>query len=298
MKTSILSSFFLLFAFLALVQSESVIDNFTGDQTLILVTSAASTDTLFSSVLNSAVLGGERDAILTITESSSTGLIVVANVQNNQLTQSNPSGLSATLVIQYDGKDNSSTLNTKGLGGINFLTLSPKQSFSINAKVDVSFASIEILVTDMNGGQSTAIINVASSTSLTTFTVPFSQFTGDVDFSDVGAVQLEIVSTANIDFIAEHFVLNDNKTAPSATRTVTPSPTRLPNISNKYSTFSSTSSSFSSFSSFSSTSLSSFFSSLMTSVSSGSSNSSSDALSHFGQLSLSLLVLCLLFSLL
>ena len=280
MKVSNLSSFFLLFAFLALVRSESVIDNFTGNQTLVLVTSAASSDTTFSSVLNSAVLGGERDAILTITESSGTGLVVIANVQNKQLTLANPNGVSATLVIQYDGKDNSSTLNTTGLGGINFLTLSPKQSFSINSQVDVSFTSIEILVTDMNGGQSTAIIDVASSTSLTTFTVPFSEFTGNVDFSDVGAVQLEIASSANIDFIAEHFVLNDN-TAPSATRTVTPTPSTFPNISNKYSTFSSTSSSFSS------TSISSFFSSLITSISSGSSNSSSsDALSHFGQLSL------------
>ena len=155
------------------------------------------------------ILGGERDITVEIpsgqkgTINSQAGSANTGNV--NQLTVNATQNNQGAATLQYDGNDNSQTLNTAGLGnqdltqnganeGVAYLISNPSQ----NATIKIT------LYSDTNNGDgnfSSLEVTSISTAGLQFF--PFTDFTTEggtgADFASVSAAVLEISGTAAYD---------------------------------------------------------------------------------------------------
>jgi hypothetical protein len=153
--------------------------------------------TLTVSTAGSQILGGERDLQLTA-ETGPNGRVLTSGVSLGQWDVSTPNGASGFAVMQYDGTDNSPALNRNGLGGRNFMTLGADAvRATIQTDVDTEY-TFTFYDTNGNDGDFTITIPAAIDV-LTDYTLPFDEFTGNVDFSSIGAIEILIELFANVD---------------------------------------------------------------------------------------------------
>jgi len=188
-------------------EPKTVIDNYDVTQpplVISLATSVPPTITQTQFATDSSVLGGERDLILSAL-SGTPGRVFSASISGGQFSIATPNGANGEVQLQYDGVDGSATLTTSpGLGGVD-LTFGQAYGFQISAVTDIT-TSFSITVVSGNGKTGT-VQNVVPGTNGNTFfdyLIPFSGFSG-VDFTNVVAIQIDVVAAENVDFILNSF---------------------------------------------------------------------------------------------
>merc|ERR1712137_964111 len=178
-------------------QGVLVIDPFTPNtQTIVIEINSASlpqAQSVFTQ--SSGILGGERDLQLTA-ESGPSGRILTAGVSDGQYVISTPNSASGFSLMQYDGADSDINLNTSGLGGVD-LTTGSGDALNTLIQTDISTS---YTFTIYSGSASSSIqIDIPPSTSPESYELRFSDFTGNADFTNVGAIEILVEAFDNVD---------------------------------------------------------------------------------------------------
>jgi hypothetical protein len=177
---------------------EEFIDLFTDDQALVQVVNTTGSN--FAPGAN--IIGGQRDIQVTAGDD----VRASAEVLNDQLLiASSDLGGSGNknfnVTVQWDGGDSASTLDTDGLGGIDFSGLT---GFSADILSSDGSGSFDITIYDMSANMATIslpFIPVAAM-SPQSFTIPFALFTGLnalLDLSSIGSIQLSLDGVGDTD---------------------------------------------------------------------------------------------------
>jgi len=199
----VLLVFFALVLLICSVASQKVllktIDPFEPDtpSLILIIDGSLLPQTLTASTQGSGILGGERDLSLTA-ETGPDGRVLTAGVSLSQWDVSTPNGASGFAVMQYDGIDGSTTLNPTGLGGEDFTSLGADGlRATIQTDIDTEYT---FTIYDTSGGQGDFIITVPGAIDLLTdYSIPFAGFTGNADFSSIGAIEILIELFENVD---------------------------------------------------------------------------------------------------
>jgi len=174
------------------------------------------------------LLGGERDLKLAA-ESGPAGRLLTSQVADGEWSVSTPNGASGFANIQYDGKDNSFNLDNNGLGGIDFTDGGLAEAFTAIIEADVA-TEYTFTVTSSNGNQCTRTQTIPGTQVEASYYIPFSSFTGNCDFEDVGAIDIFIEQFANVDSLITLFaVVGDPDPTPSHSPSPTGNPQSLSN---------------------------------------------------------------------
>jgi len=200
----------LLFTTAVLAQNEDkrVIDNFTVDQgPFVFVTAGGGAGDSSNDVVDddgsSSIIGGERDFTYEIDNIQNANLVFSAGVSAGEFTQAAPrvnqGGNLGFVDLQWDGSDGDAVnIDPNGLGGID-LTSNLANQFHIAGKADFDFdAEIRVYsgsTTDFCSGTFT----VPNGDDFSDIFLLYSSFTGVCDFTNVGAVQLFVDVTDNLD---------------------------------------------------------------------------------------------------
>jgi hypothetical protein len=155
----------------------------------------------FSSAAASGAIGGNRDLYVDRTGGTQT-VSLGANVGGSgTLTFDSGSGTTGTGQVQWDGSDATSTVDTDGLtdgaGGVD-LTVGGNSAFLVKASGDISGGTIELKVYDYTSGTAYSSGSVALAVGPANYLILFSAF-GLADFTNVGAITLDITGPANFD---------------------------------------------------------------------------------------------------
>ena len=186
---------------------KTFIDNFETSQPALVIeltVTAPPTVSTNQFALDSSVLGGERDLILTALTGTA-GRVFSASISDSQFSLATPNGATGEAILQYDGSDASTTLSTNpGLGGVD-LTFGGAYGFQITATSDLT-TTFTITVVSSGGSpvSSSQSVEGSEGTVFLDYQVPFSTFAG-VDFTKIVAIQIEIDAKENVDFILESF---------------------------------------------------------------------------------------------
>jgi len=204
-------------------ESKFVIDPFTfPSSALFIVTGEVdggdnARDSISESNLDSNIIGGERDINLRVLFSEA-NLVLSTNVNSGLFSASTPNGPTGNVFIQYDGIDNSTTLDRQGLNKFpesNFLgfgadqfryTATSDNSTDVVLKVYQKFEGTNYICQRIN--------TVPGENVLTTVIVPFGEFidpqTGGpcgISFTKIGAVEISIVMKVAVDINIRDFEL-------------------------------------------------------------------------------------------
>jgi len=235
-----------------------VIDDFSvgSNSAVVVIPSSSSFPIIQSSIYtlsgtSSRLLGGARDMILNVT-SGSANRIVSSSVNNNQWTVGTPTDASATVTLQWDGKDNSTDLSVNGLGAVDLTDLGTASRFHLIAESDLA-TSVTVVVYSQNQ-ECVSEFAMSGSSGLTDFYVEFSSFSGNCNFSAVGAIELSAKAASDVDARFTFFATASGSNSPgSKTPSNTPvaivskTPSRTPSRDPNTSTSSSDSRRFPSF---------------------------------------------------
>jgi len=205
-----------------------VIDPFNpNSDVIVIVISSSTTFPVIDSTYTQSteILGGERDLTLQV-NAGLVGRVISTGVSNGTWDVSSPSEATSIATMQYDGVDGSSHLNVRGLGGVDLSTLGAN-AFRLNIVTDIE-TTYTINVFSLNGGQSTYDLVVPSSPNTKTFFADYNLFTGNAEFTSVGALEVVVAGGVNVDTNIDLFTTSSssNPTSLSATpRPVSPSAT-------------------------------------------------------------------------
>ena len=142
------------------------------------------------------MLGGERDLELVVTSGPS-GAVFTAGVNNNDLANSSPYMGNAFTVYQLDGTDASTDVNENGLQNFDLTFAGSATAFRLLGLSDIA-SSIEFFIYTASGRLNYSL-DVTAGFSETEYVVEYSSFTGNGDFSDVGAIELQFDGSKQID---------------------------------------------------------------------------------------------------
>jgi len=173
-----------------------------------------------------SILGGERDIVYSI-ETGQLGRTYVSTVSTvageGQWQISTPPSGSGVVIAQYDAGDDSIRLNVKGFlqitgtsDGIDFTDGKLADSFLVQGFSD-SKTSFTIFVYSPDGSQCIGSSSIPSGSVSTDTYIEFSAFTGTCDFTNVGAVQLQIQAVENVDTFVTLFATAGPEENPSNT---------------------------------------------------------------------------------
>ncbi|MDT9338985.1 PEP-CTERM sorting domain-containing protein [Trichodesmium erythraeum 21-75] len=145
------------------------------------------------------ILGGYRD-IFVDKNGDSQSLTSKLSVENGKGYFNNDTGVTGIGIIRWDGVNDSQTLNPQGLGGIN-ITQGNLDSISMDIMLaDLAGLDMTFTIYDMNSNSSSIsrILNSSMSTSQEEVFL-FQDFVGTADFTNVGAIQLDISRPESMD---------------------------------------------------------------------------------------------------
>jgi len=199
---------------------KQVIDSFQSTTPTILITVASTsslpvTETAFTT--GSDILGGERDLQLVAT-SGETGSDLSSGVSQSSWSVSATGTGAGYAIMQYDGVNgNSFALSANGLGAVNF-TQDGGNAFRVT--VTSTFGTTLNITVYSPSGTGVSSVTVAAASTNVLYTLPFTSFTGQPDFTRVGAIQVGVQAVENVDIFISSFVSTGPATAnPSATAT-------------------------------------------------------------------------------
>jgi len=183
------------------------------------------------------IIGRERDLQLTMT-SGSGNLVATASVTQDDFYVSFPNSASGYSLLQYDGPDGSMNLNPSGLGKIDFTTFGGyalhtfiRSDLATNVKFSLFSGSVYNVCN--------RTLNIPGNNENTEYYVDFSSFSGACDFTSIGAVEVSVFASDNIDLsfssldVVAPLPSSSSTTTPffrppSASHTPTPTPTPTP----------------------------------------------------------------------
>ena len=181
------------------------IDNYSATTQSVTATAGV---TATDSAAATEAIGASRDIQVTNTAATGQVTVFIDNVSGTLSVGSLGDGV-GTAEIQYDGPDNSLTLDTNGLGNMSLAggapgsTLDPGAGIVVQTRAENAGDQLFITIHTDGGGSSTATVDVPlSATTFTETFVLFSDFVptgGGADFNDVGAIQTSINLSANND---------------------------------------------------------------------------------------------------
>jgi len=178
----------------------ATLDDFSGNQLLIGVISDSSvfpfTVEGFYESTGSGVLGGERDIELVVTSGPS-GAVFTAGVNNDDLANSSPYLGSAFTIYQLDGIDASSAVNENGLQNFDLTFSGSATAFRLFGFSDIP-TSVEFFVYTTSGRLNYSL-DITGDFVGKEYIVEYSHFTGNGDFSDVGAIELQFSGNQQVD---------------------------------------------------------------------------------------------------
>ena len=174
------------------------------------------------------ILGGERDLLLTV-ENGAVGLLLSTGVSNGAWNMGTPNSASGFALLQYDGVDGTSALNRNGLGGID-LTANGATAFRAVIQSDIETSYVFRI---FSGNAESSLTQPIPGTSQSAeYLFSFSQFTGNADFTNVGAVELQVNAFDNVDsfisFFGTHGPVSSISPSPAARPSRSPSPSPVP----------------------------------------------------------------------
>jgi len=163
-----------------------------------------------SSVANAGILGGERDALLSVLSGLGSAQAVAFDLGggNDKLYYSQDALIFSQVTLTYDGTDGSGGLDPDGLGGFDLTGGGTEYGFEVGVGFMDSPFTIEMTVYDASNSQglkwSRETITVAGPIfSPTALTLPYGHFgdapgevgpNGPASFNNVGAVTVRIQS--------------------------------------------------------------------------------------------------------
>jgi hypothetical protein len=194
----------------AAVAAPFAIDDFSTNASTIVTISGANDSGSDSSFVTGSMFSGERDTILTLDDSgTATGGTVTADASGGSFDFANASGganYSATVVLQWDGLDGSTTFGALG-SGVDITDSGLNDSFEITYLETEGPIQFTLEVVSGSGSDS---INFSNPTFVfnATQTHSFSDFTG-VDFTDVTAISLSLTAASARDIRLSFFGTTD-----------------------------------------------------------------------------------------
>ncbi len=196
----------------------TTIDAFNGVQQTLTAVAPGAGDPVFGSVLDAGAIGGSRDVFVDVT--SPTGITTISSnaAYLPGVFDVNPgSSAAARYVLSWDGDSDPIALSASGLlpAGIDLTNGGTMQGLLLRMGVDKPNETASLRIYSDSANWSEAIIALPNTGGLPSgeVLVPWSNFVSGSgsggDFTRVGAIQLEIVSTATamdgqIDVIASH----------------------------------------------------------------------------------------------
>jgi len=152
------------------------------------------------------LLGGERDLQLTAEEGPA-GRILTSGVSAGEWNVAAPNSARGFAVMQWDGKDNSLTLDNNGLGGLDFTDGGLADRFRAVIETDID-TIYSFTVRSPNGGECNNDVSIPGTQSSAEYFIDFSAFSGNCDFTSVGAVEILLEAFDNVDSVFELFATN------------------------------------------------------------------------------------------
>jgi hypothetical protein len=176
----------------------STLDDFSGNQLLIGIISDSSVFpfTVEGYYESTSVIGGERDLELLVTSGPS-GAVFTAGVNNDDLANSSPYMGSAFTVYQLDGIDASSAVNENGLGNFDLTFSGTATAFSLFGFSDID-THVDFFIYTATGRMNYRL-DIAGDFLEKQYIVEYSNFSGNGDFSNVGAIELQFNGDQQID---------------------------------------------------------------------------------------------------
>lgn len=172
-----------------------LIDAFNDAQTI----TQSGVGTSSNSAAGAMILGGSRDIIVEVMSGTGDFTIDIDNTSPGNMSYSSDIGVDGKVTIQWDGADGSSALDTAGLGSVD-LTAGGENAIGIRV-VASDFAADLMFEVYSNGGADVSTL-MTSTPALATnadLIIPFADFIGTADFTDVSAIVMMIDGPVNTD---------------------------------------------------------------------------------------------------
>jgi hypothetical protein len=219
---NIKATLFLLVVVVAIASAQTnvpkrVIDDFLVDTNTLIISLTPDDPvptTLTGGTTDGGILGGERDLSLTAEEAQN-NVVLTSGVSGGFWSVSTPNGASGFSFLQYDGVDGSTNLNPDGLGGVD-LTSDSAFAFQLVVQSDL-VTEYTLTVYSLGGGQGSATIDIPAGNSPNQFLIAYTDFDGDVDFTEVGAIEILVEAHQNVDALMFDFTTWGAVVSPSGT---------------------------------------------------------------------------------
>ena len=166
------------------------------------------------------ILGGYRDIFIEAVNNKPNNPYLRSNlsVVDGEAYFNNDAYITGTGTIRWDGVNDSQTLNPQGLGGIN-ITQGNLDSISMDVVLaDIAGLGMTFTIYDMNSNSS-SISRTLNSSTLTSKaeTFLFQDFVGTADFTNVGAIQLDISRPESMDAVIGSVMISQSTPVPEPT---------------------------------------------------------------------------------
>ena len=184
-----------------------VIDPFTAqsDTIVILIPSGGIVENLVDSnfATSGSIMGGERDLQLTVSGGSG-NLVLTTGVSGGVYTSATPNEARGNSLLQLDGSDGTMTINTSGLFSHPNNNFMSEGAFAFRILIESDLPG-SVIFRVFSGGAANRFCSTVVSTpgddTLNEYILPYSSFTGDCNFADVGALEILVAMDDNIDVL-------------------------------------------------------------------------------------------------
>lgn len=183
----------------------NIIDPFTVPSDTLIIVVNQSEDVQQTFTNTDTVLGGQRDLELKLIAGQD-NLVLSAGVNNGQFSSSAPNGAEGVVLLQYDGADNSLTLNPSGLLGHPGSNFEAFGAFALRVQMEADFTTTATF-TAFSGSANNGCIKVVTipgGDEPVDFILNFDSFDNignGCSWENIGAFELEVDLGNNVDVI-------------------------------------------------------------------------------------------------
>lgn len=192
----------------------ATLDDFSGSQNLLIITNNVFPASSSSFLNTSSVYGGQRDLEL-IVESGGSAQIFISSIANNALSLSSPNSANGYTIYQLDGIDDSMNIDENGLNNFDATFDGSATAFQITGAADVDMRLNITVYTSTGVGK--YHLTIPSSQIQADYFILYSSFTGNADFSSVGAIEIFFDGSSDIDSTFSFFgIVGDSTEQPES----------------------------------------------------------------------------------
>lgn len=178
-------------------------------------------------------MGGERDLSITAHNSSSDqpnlDLAISGGVEDGSCSGRTSNNITASLLLQWDGPDNSMKLNPSGLGEIDFT-----QQGGAGLRVNVESNAQSLIIFSLYSGSLNEIctmkLTLLGDKRTYEYILYYSFFIGNCDFTKIGAVEANFVFNSSLTETFSEIKMETLSIYGIPSTSPTPSPSRFPSF--------------------------------------------------------------------